>query len=143
MEGTWKETGRRAEVEGTLEGVWYPSDGEGSSDEEHKECSGQGSRDRERTYHALNDMLDKSAVMLEHLEEELGTREAQVTRPRELSGSREMGKLGAQPRVEYHYPVVAAGGGRDRYKPYKVGDVQAIIDKLPQYRREEANGWDR
>ena len=118
-EGQWENSGGEAQVWMRLAGQWDTGDN-GADSQEESEID----REMERMKENLVNSARKAIDVLQQIEESQGCRRsARIQEKRRKEPS-------AGPLMMA--PLTAVQGHMDRYKPFTVGDTQAIVDKLPR-----------
>lgn len=140
-EGLWateKEKGKPARFWLDLEGGW---DHEGESDEACQEREQDRSRRHTTGEKSRRELEDDTITALEHSVQALQNLEDLARGHAHTMTTRSQAQTAADAaRAKSMFPLMSIGEGNHRYKPFSIGDVQTIVDKLPPV-SEGGNLW--
>ena len=134
IDGPGKGKGHRAALKAALEGEWTSADEE---DWEEEEKIDDWYKRMEDEQEQLIEEIEESLGEMRNIEKTLRAGERNSGRGRRIHPMQT--RHGPQVPPRSSMPVVTTGGG-PRYKPFGIGDIQAIVDKLPPV-AEGGNLW--
>ncbi len=117
--GRWKKNGTNTKMSTALQGEW---EDDIRQEDDEREKRNKGYAQLSRQIEALDESLKTQIDELEKLDHP----QAGLWYGRLRSSTAK-----GEGTVQGQYPLVRQSGGGDKYRPFGIGDVQAIVDKLP------------